>query len=375
MTRVARTPALIEDALHAAARTQLPPALLGGAALTAAVIDRSRRYTSERDRLRATGGAAAADLAARALFFTVADAGKLPLVLAELTPARAPAGWLTGATLRVLDVGAGCGAMTLGLLVELAARGWGGQVVATLLDRDAAALAIARAAIATVAAELAIRCAVTTHAADVAAAPGGPFELVVAGTVVNELADGAALVRQMIGALAPDGVAVVIEPALRDTARGLHAIRDAVLADGAAAVLAPCTRRAAPCPALADERDWCHDHYPAELPPRARQLAAVTGLRDGDAKFAFLALARAGAAPPPLAAWRVVDDPHAPKGKVELTACGAAGWVPVRLLRRHRAAPNRAVERAHRGDLLAIDAAIVDGRIELGPDDTVAPIA
>ena len=89
----------------------------------------------------------------------------------------------------------------------------------------------------------------------------------------------------------------------------------------------------------------------------------------------FLALARAGAAPPPLAAWRVVDDPHAPKGKVELTACGAAGWVPVRLLRRHRAAPNRAVERAHRGDLLAIDAAIVDGRIELGPDDTVAPIA
>ena len=167
----------------------------------------------------------------------------------------------------------------------------------------------------------------------------------------------------------------MIEPALRDTARGLHAIRDAVIADGAAAVLAPCTRRAAPCPALADERDWCHDHYPAELPPRARQLAAVTGLRDGDAKFAFLALARAAAAPPPLAAWRVIDDPQAPKGKVELTACGAPGWVPVRLLRRHRGAGNRAVERAHRGDLLALDAAIVDGRIELGPDDVVTPIA
>jgi hypothetical protein len=57
MTRVARTPAVIEDALHAAARAQLPAALLGGAALTAAVIDRSRRYTSERERLRATGGA------------------------------------------------------------------------------------------------------------------------------------------------------------------------------------------------------------------------------------------------------------------------------------------------------------------------------
>ena len=71
----------------------------------------------------------------------------------------------------MLDVGAGCGAMTLGLLVELAARGWRGQVIATLLDRDAAALAIARAAIATVAAALAIPCAVTTHAADVTASP------------------------------------------------------------------------------------------------------------------------------------------------------------------------------------------------------------
>ena len=53
----------------------------------------------------------------------------------------------------------------------------------------------------------------------------------------------------------------------------------------------------------------------------------------------------------------------------------APGWVPVRLLRRHRGAGNRAVERAHRGDLLALDAANVDGRIELGPDDVVTPIA
>lgn len=375
MTRVARTPAVIEDALHAAARAQLPPALLGGAALTAAVIDRSRRYTSERERLRATGGAAAADLAARALFFTVADAGKLPLVLAELTATRAPAGWLTGDTLRVLDVGAGCGAMTLGLLGYLAERGWRGAVTATLLDHDAAALAIARAAIATVATALAVPCAVTTCATDVGAAPRGPFDLVLAGTVINELGDGGALVRQLIGALAPGGVAVVIEPALRATARGLHAIRDAVIADGAAVVLAPCTRRAAPCPALADERDWCHDHFPAELPPRARQLAAVTGLRDGDAKFAFLALAHAAAAPPPLAAWRVIDDPHAPKGKLELTACGDAGWVPVRLLRRHRSSANRALERAHRGDLLAITAPLADGRVELGPDDDVTLVA
>ena len=82
-------------------------------------------------------------------------------------------------------------------------------------------------------------------------------------------------------------------------------------------------------------------------------------------------MARPDAAPPPSAAWRVVDDPHAPKGKVELTACGAAGWVTVRLLRRHRAPGNRAVERARRGDLLTIGPTPHDGAIELTADDTV----
>ena len=61
MTRTARIPAVIEDALWEAARARLPAAVLGGAALTAAVIDRSRRYTTERDALRSpTRGTAAA---------------------------------------------------------------------------------------------------------------------------------------------------------------------------------------------------------------------------------------------------------------------------------------------------------------------------
>ena len=375
---IARTPAIIEDALWAAARARLPAALLGGAALTAAVIDRSRRYTSDRAALRAPGhgAAAAADLAARALFFTVADAGKLPLVLAELGPDRAPAGWLTGEALTVLDVGAGCGAMTLGLIAHLADRGWRGRLRLTLCDRDGDALAIARAAITEVAAALGVACELTVAELDVTARlPAGAFDLVVAGTVVNELADGAPLVRRMLAALAPAGVAIVVEPALRTTTRALHAVRDAVIADGVATVLAPCTRRAAPCPALADDRDWCHDHRPAELPPRARQLATVTGLRDGDATFTFLALCRPAAAPPPLAAARVVDDPHAQKGKVELTACSADGWVAVRLLRRHRAPANRAVERAHRGDLLVLPRPATDGALDLGPDDAVTPLA
>ena len=82
------------------------------AALARAIVDRSQRYTSERDRPRDAGAIATRDLAARAAFFTIADAMKIAIPLGELAgrgalPARRP--------LRVVDLGAGCGAMTLGL--------------------------------------------------------------------------------------------------------------------------------------------------------------------------------------------------------------------------------------------------------------------
>jgi len=367
-------PTIVEEALWAAARRRLDAKLLGGPALTTAVIDRSRRYTSERERLATPpSGRAASDLAARALFFTIADASKLHLPLAELV-VRGPAGLLDG-DLTVLDLGAGCGAMTLGLLTFLAARQLPGAVTVTLVDRDADALAIAADAIAAVAAHGKRRCTITTRTDDVLAPqPRGAFDLVLAGSVLNELDDGVPVVERMMDALAPRGVAIIVEPALRVTTRNLHAVRDAMIARGGATVVAPCTRRDAPCPALADDNDWCHDHRPVTLPPHTRQLANVTGLRDGELKLSFLALVHPAAAPAADAAWRVVDDPHGTKGKIELTACGAPGWVPVRLLRRHRSNGTRAIERAHRGDLLTIDRAPDGGTLDVQAGDQVASI-
>jgi SAM-dependent methyltransferase len=365
-TATFEVPAMVEDALVAATRRRLPPELCGGAALTAAVVDRSRRYTSEREHLASpsgSAGASMADLAARALFFTIADAAKLHLPLAELldgvVPAPSPS-VLSREELRVFDLGAGCGAMTIGLCTFLAARELQPRVRATLVDQDADALAIAKDALATVARAARLDVHVTTRAADVDAGTGvaaTPYDLVLAGSVLNELADPLPLVRAMIGALAPGGVAIIIEPALRTTTRALHRVRDALVDASAAVVLAPCTRKTSPCPALLQDRDWCHEHRPLVLPPRARQLARVTGLRDGDMKLAYLTLGRPDEAPPATTDWRVVSDPHASKGKLEMTLCGAPGWVPARLLKRHRSATNRPLERAHRGDVLAIDPA------------------
>jgi ribosomal protein RSM22 (predicted rRNA methylase) len=336
-------PASVEDALRRAAESVLGGARVGGPALTHAVVDRSRRYTSERA-LLAVPTDPDGDLAARACFFSVADSAKPRVALAEL----AAGGALPAADpLRVVDLGAGCGAMSIGLALELPER----AMELVLVDHDDRALAIAARALA----ELAPNAKVRAVTGDVATAIVPRCDLVLIGSTLNELAPAAArgLLERAVAAIRDDGAVIVIEPALRDTTRALHALRDPLVAGGAH-VYAPCGHDLAPCPMLANERDWCHEERGVELPPRTRQLAATTGLRDGAMKFSYLTLRRA---PGAIArgTLRVVDAPRAQKGKHELVTCDPTGLRHLRLLSRHKSDANRAFLHAVRGDLLTID--------------------
>jgi len=357
----------LEDVVASATRAALGDAPLATPALTRAIIDRSRRYTSERDR-PATDRIG--DLAARAMFFTIADAMKIAIPLGELVGRGAlPA----GRPLRLLDLGAGCGAMSLGTVVALSGLAEL-RLDVLAIDRDPGALAIARAAIRALAARRGVAAEVTTLNEDVTRARLPAADLVVLGTVLNELPAGArlALVERALAAVGDDGAVIIIEPALRDTARALHEVRDALLGAGRGHVFAPCTRTLAPCPALADPSDWCHEDRALALPRRTAELARLTHLRDGGMKFAYLVVRRR-----PLAlvdavpAWRVVSAPMPAKGKLEVIGCGTPGRIPLRLLRRHRALHNRGFEAADRGDVLVIDAAPDAARVEITGDTAV----
>ena len=233
-----RVPPALEDAVYAAIGDALPPT----GALVRAIVDRSKRYTSERDKLAQRDDG---DLAARAAFFTIADAMKIAIPIGELArcgvvPAARP--------LRVVDLGAGCGAMSLGLVAALRegavgepAREPALEIVA--IDQDAAALGIAKRAIRSFA--TADRVEVTTRVADATSAPIPASDLVLIGTLLNELSPGARLplIERALAALSPDGALIVIEPALRETTRALHELRDQVLAGKRAHVFAPCLRQ------------------------------------------------------------------------------------------------------------------------------------
>ena len=353
-------PGDLEDAVYEAARDVVGEAALATGPLTRAIVDRSKRYTSERERL-AQPADRTADLAARAVFFTVADAMKIAIPLGELAgrgalPPRRP--------LRIVDVGAGCGAMSLGLVASLLTDAMGDASFEILaIDQDMDALRIAGAALRKLAEARGTSVAVTTRVADVQSTSLPPADLVVMGTVLNELSaeTRTALVDRALAAVAEDGAVIIIEPALRDTSRALHEVRDSVLTAKKAHVFAPCTRRGAPCPMLASPDDWCHEDRAVTLPPRTAELARLTHLRDSGMKFSYLVLRHSDA---PLVeapgAWRVVSAPFSAKGKQEVFGCSDAGRVPIRLLKRNRSEANRAFERARRGDVLVLDAPVGD---------------
>ncbi len=348
-----RVPILLEAAVRAATRAVLGDALLATGPLTRAIVDRSQRYTSDRDRL-ASPRDPDGDLAARAAFFTIADAMKIALPLAELTRRAA----LPSRPLRVLDIGAGCGAMSLGLVAVLDR-----EVTITAIDRDPRALDIAKRALTA----LSTKATVVTRTADATRTELPAADLVVLGTVLNELPPDAALalVERAFAALPDDGALIAIEPALRETSRGLHTIRDAMIGRGAH-VFAPCTRRCVPCTALVDPSDWCHEDRVLELPPATRELARLTHLRDGGMKFSYLVLRKQ-----PLdlvespGAWRAVSAPFIEKGKRELIGCSEQGRIAIRLLKRHRSEGNRDFERADRGDVIVTTETPGDKRLEI----------
>jgi ribosomal protein RSM22 (predicted rRNA methylase) len=174
----------------------------------------------------------------------------------------------------------------------------------------------------------------------------GHFDLVLAAHLLNELAldvEGRArLVRGWCQELlAEDGRCILVEPALRDTSRGLLAVRDRLVACGWF-VLAPCLWQG-PCPALERERDFCH----------ASAAAIVSGRSRVD--FSYLVVCRNGGPQGNRALARVVSDPMKDKGRLRLFVCGAGGRALVTRLDRDSSPANQAFERLQRGDLVRLD--------------------
>ncbi len=303
--------------------------------------------------------------------------------------------------LRIVDLGAGLGAMTWGIARALGAAARSAdapamRIEALLVDEDgdalAAAAAIAEEASSSLgpgAPQLALRFRKERLAVGIKLPEA---DVVVLGHVLSELDVGmdppariarhAALIADLLErVVAADGTLVIVEPALRDRTRHLHAVRD-VLARAGVTVFAPCLH-ALGCPMLETAGEWCHEDLPIDLPSWVAPLARAAGLRWQRLTFSYLALRRDGrrlvdeaattrSADPGAARvhLRVVSELLRTKGKAEIFGCTSEG-ARVRMRRLDRDAvedgPGQKATAAWgslgRGDVVTVaGAAAVDDR-------------
>ncbi len=333
-------------------------------------------------------------LEARLGFSLVRDLPKVTTAVRELVDAGLLR--LREKPLRVLDLGAGLGASTLGLVRALAIAGESGTVDAVLVDDNKRALALATDVARAIGKNIDIQLHVRTIVENAASYTGHDrFDVILLGQVVSELDNALApearvqkhaawITRLMQNSLADDGVLLVVEPALRDRTRHLHAVRDALMTAGSVTLFAPCLHHQA-CPMLANPHDWCHEDLPVNLPDPLIPVARAAGLRFEGLTYSYLALRRDGVTlrsrlesrAPGLG--RVVSAPLVTKGKREWFLCGDAmtngelgsGKIKAMRLDRERAPHNLAWDDANRGDILAFDPVLDKERPRLAKNGTV----
>lgn len=337
-------------------------------------------------------------LGARLCFSFPRDVPKGAAAVAELVLSGALD--LGQGDLRVLDLGAGLGATSRGVARALSAAGASGTLAIDLVDADEEALSIAEEIVRARPKEGKITLAARAVVRDAAAFErrGKPYDLILVGQTLSELdralepkarvAAHAALLQRLVReALTPTGSLVIIEPALRDRSRHLHAVRDALVAAGTR-IFAPCLHERA-CPALARENDWCHEDLAVSLPTWLVPTARAAGLRFEGLSFAYLVLRRdahaLGALLPASGLVRAVSGPLVSKGKHEVLLCpaeaGRTGLVRGMRLDRHKAAANEAWGFIERGDLIrlspplaATEGGSATARVELGTSVAVLDV-
>ena len=267
-------------------------------------------------------------LPAKLLYFLISDAPKSACVLRELAGryGRQPqmpadgAGNAPRQPLRVVDLGAGVGATSVGLLLSLDAN-QSPEVHIEGIDADAEALRLWRAVTLEAGRIAGVRVDLGTMLCDLNAPTNLPTleqtDLFMAQAVLNELdftAEAPAFAsapvspppssqeRLAIAQAATDSqrarwisqwvrqaATIVIEPALHDPTRALQRARDRLLSEGGVRVLAPCPHQQ-PCPMLQRQGDWCHEVRRWEPTPQVASVQAMTRRRDERTKFSFLAI-------------------------------------------------------------------------------------
>jgi len=191
-----------------------------------------------------------------------------------------------------------------------------------------------------------------------------PYEVILLANCLNEIYRAApdpitaraSLVMELLSLLSPHGTMMIVEPALRETSRALHQVRDRLLQAGSCSVYSPCLHEQN-CPALVNPDDWCHEERAWAAPASIREIDENVGFIKDALKFSYLLLRKDGRTiverRPDL--YRVVSELREMKGEVRAWLCNELGRSDVGRLDRLASPKNAAVDDWRRGAIVQIE--------------------
>jgi ribosomal protein RSM22 (predicted rRNA methylase) len=194
--------------------------------------------------------------------------------------------------------------------------------------------------------------------------PGAPFDLIILANCLNEIyADGTdpiemrtRLAIEALSLLAPHGTLMIVEPALRETSRALHQVRDRLLQEKCCTIYSPCLHENN-CPALVKPDDWCHEARAWEPPAPIQEIDSEVGFIKDALKFSYLLLRKDGKTivnrGPDV--YRVVSELRHLKGEKRAWLCNETGRPEIGRQDRLASSENAAFDNWHRGAIVQIE--------------------
>jgi len=335
-------------------------------ALARDVIRLSNLFTREREKL--PPGYLTDEGLRRAYihYFLPANINKIHTPLQELS--LHPGNILLKERLQILDLGCGPGTAILGMLKYFSSRREAGHPLLdfTAVDAVQENLSETITQFTHLSRQRPIKASLITSKATVErfiTRCGGKnsYDIIVMLNLLSELFPGnpqgiskktQLLKTIMDKLLTREGSLILIEPALRETSRGLLMVRDGLLHEGFH-LYAPCLTEG-PCPALIRPKDWCHADVPWEPPELVRDIDRLTGLRKDSLKFSYMIFQKERVSLKDRYgdSFRVVSEPLVSKGKIEFYVCGREGRRLVTRLNKDHSVSNEPFEKLKRWDIV-----------------------
>ncbi|HEX7765081.1 MAG TPA: small ribosomal subunit Rsm22 family protein [Nitrospira sp.] len=340
-----------------------------------AVADLSRLFTKDRSLLKSDYLDKPEYATAYLQYFLPVNLSKIQVLLDEM-----PQGWPDQGPdrpIRILDVGSGPGAGALAVL-DWFHQYWPGRIndlTVVAVDASVEALKHARSLWETYCRESgAIDGRLSTYQGNLERSPNGawlsqveqqaPYDLIIAANCLNELYFRSAdpvqakvgLVTQLLARLAPTGTLMIVEPALRDTSRALHQVRDRLIQEKRCTIYSPCLHENS-CPALVNPFDWCHEERGWEPPLEIQRIDAEVGFIKDALKFSYLLLRKDGRTIVERSSdvYRVVSELRDLKGEKRAWLCNELGRSEIGRQDRLRSDSNAPFDDWHRGAIVQIE--------------------